>query len=59
MPVFLENVLENVPKVVRDACGDNLECIFDYYETGKEEIGIETISINTENMNDQIQACKT
>lgn len=58
LPAFLEDIVENVPQEIRDACGDDPQCIFDYSETGNEEIGMETLNTNMENENDQIQACK-
>ena len=59
MPVFLDDIVANADPEVLAACGDNVECIFDFDQTGNEEIGMETLNTNMENEDDQMQACKT
>ncbi len=57
-PIFADEPLDNIPQEVRDACGDNQECIFDATQTGNLEIGMETLTTNMGNIDDQNQASK-
>ncbi len=57
-PVFADEAADSVPQDVLDACGDNQECIFDATQTGNLEIGMETLTTNNGNIDDQNQASK-
>ncbi len=57
VPIFADET-ENVPDDVLAACGDNQECIFDAIQTGNLEIGMETLTTNAGNIDDQNQASK-
>ncbi|XP_064388044.1 uncharacterized protein LOC135336225 isoform X3 [Halichondria panicea] len=55
-PIFADEAADSVPQDVLDACGDNQECIFDAIQTGNLEIGMETLTTNNGNIDDQNQA---
>ena len=57
-PIFADEAADSVPQDVLDACGDNQECIFDAIQTGNLEIGMETLTTNNGNIDDQNQASK-
>ncbi len=57
IPVFLDE-LGDIPQEVLDVCGDNAECIFDATQTGNLDIGLETLTTNEGNVDDQNQASK-
>ena len=58
MPRFLDEVVANASADIIALCGDNAECIFDATETGDTNIGLESLSTNQENTNDQMIICK-
>lgn len=57
-PVYLDE-LGDIDQAVLDACGDNAECIFDATQTGNLDIGLETLTTNMGNIDDQNQASKS
>ncbi len=53
MPSFVDEVVENASEEVLEACGDNIECIYDASQTGDISIGLETMIADTENQMDE------
>ena len=56
MDELLPTLLENETLV--EVCGDNIECLFDFSETGDVEVGMSTVAVENEAMIESISACK-
>ncbi len=56
-PVFLDELGE-IPQDVVYACGDNVECRYDATQTGNLDIGLDTLTTNEANIEDQNVASK-
>ena len=52
LPILLEN------ETLVEVCGDNVECLFDFSETGDVEIAIYTLAVENEAVIKSISACK-
>ena len=41
-----------------DVCGDNVECLFDFDQTGNVEVGMAAIAVTNEAITEMQEACK-
>ena len=57
-PLFFDDIVSEAPSEIITACGDDLQCVFDYSATGDEDIGLGTLVAYENNTRDQEQACK-
>ncbi len=57
-PPYLDEVVAMASAEVLQACGDNVECIFDTMETGDINIGLETMTMISIIDEDERLACK-
>ena len=53
----MDEVVANASEEVLEACGDNVECIFDASQTGNISIGLETRQVEENNQMDQAISC--
>ena len=58
-PAFLDEVVANADPEIATACNNDPQCIFDYSETGSEEVGMATMMTNEENNMGFMQACES
>ena len=60
IPPFMDEVLSSLLQnaTLVDVCGDNVECLFDFSETGYIEVAIATITVENEAMIESSSACK-
>ena len=58
IPLFVNEVFGDASPEVLDACGDNIQCIFDATQTGDVNIGLVTMQTDGENNENQAIACK-
>ena len=60
MPPFLDEVLSSlmVNSTLTDVCGDNVECLFDFDQTGDVEVGMATMAVENEAATEMQEACK-
>lgn len=58
VPSFIDEVVAAATPNILEACGSNLECIFDATETGDINVGLQTKMTQENNLNDQAQSCK-
>ncbi len=58
MPVFLDAVVANASREVLGLCGEDAACIFDFTQTGSEEIAMATMQTNANNTLDLEQIGK-
>ena len=59
VPAFLDDVVNTAPPNVINFCNDDLQCIFDFNQTGSEEIGMGTMMTNQENTVEYEEICKS
>ena len=60
VPPFMDELLPNLREneTLVEVCGDNMECLFDFSETGDVEVGMSTVAVENEAMIESISACK-
>ena len=49
MPVFLDELDNSTLSEAREICGQDLQCIYDYSQTGNRELAMITMETNQEN----------
>ena len=54
--MFLDKIVANANQEVLDICGDDKQCIFDFTQTGSEEVAVATMQTNANNSMDLIQS---
>ena len=59
-PPFLEEVLASLTEnlTLTDVCGDNVECLFDFEQTGDAKVGIAALAVDNEAATEMQEACK-
>ena len=59
-PPFLDEVLAGLMgnSMLTDVCGDNLECLFDFDQTGNVEVGMAAMAVENETATEMQEACK-
>ena len=60
VPSFLDEILSILigNSTLTDVCGDNVECLFDFSQTGNMEVGMAAISVENETATESQEACK-
>ena len=60
MPPFLDEILSNLMgnSTLTDVCSDNVECLFDFAQTGDAEVGMATMAFETETTIETQDSCK-
>ena len=60
IPPFLDETLLSLMEnsTLTDICGDNVECLFDFAQTGDIEVGMATITAGNEVVTEMQEACK-
>ena len=43
LPIFLEDIIDNVSQSVIDECQNNVQCIYDYAVTGDMSVAMDTL----------------
>ena len=56
MPVFLDELSADAIADARRVCGNDSQCIYDFSQTGNEELAMDTMTTNQENEMNQIMA---
>ena len=59
-PPFLDEILSDLTgnSTLTDVCGDNVECLFDFSQTGDMEVGMAAIAVENETATENQEACK-
>ena len=59
-PPFLDELLASLvnSSTLTDVCGDNIECLFDFAQTGDMEVGMAAITVANETATEMQEACK-
>ena len=59
-PPFLDELLANLMSnsTLTAVCGDNVECLFDFDQTGDMEVGMAAIAVENETATESQEACK-
>ena len=60
VPPFLDEILSGLMgnSTLTDVCGENVECLFDFAQTGDAEVGMVAIAIENETAIETQEACK-
>lgn len=59
MPTFLDELDNETRTAAIAVCGEtNIECIFDFSQTGNQELAISTLNTNNENVMEEEITCK-
>ena len=60
IPPFLDEILSSLMgnTTLTDVCGDNVECLFDFDQTGDVEVGMAAMAIENETMAELQELCK-
>ena len=60
IPPFLDELLSSLMSnsTLTDVCGGNVECLFDFDQTGDVEVGIAAIAVENETATEMQDACK-
>ena len=60
IPPFMDEVLPSLleNETLVEVCGDNVECLFDFSQTGDVEIGMAAIAFEIEATTESLSACK-
>jgi len=60
IPPFLDEVMLNLTGnlTLTNVCGNNVECLFDFDQTGDVEVGMAAIEIENETAIEMQEACK-
>ena len=56
MPVFLDELSDEAIANARSVCGNDSQCIYDFSQTGNEELAMVTMTTNQENEMNQMMA---
>ena len=59
-PPFLDEILSSLMRnsTLRDVCGDNVECLFDFAQTGDVEVGMAAMAVENEAAAETQDSCK-
>ena len=60
IPPFLDEILSDLTgnSTLTDVCGNNVECLFDFSQTGDMEVGMAAIAVENETATESQEACK-
>ena len=60
VPPFLDEIQSDLMSnsTLRDVCGDNIECLFDYAQTGDVEVGMAAMAVENETAIEMQESCK-
>ena len=60
MPPFLDEISSSLMNnsTLTDICGDNVECLFDFDQTGDVEVGMAAMTVENETATEMQEACK-
>ena len=60
LPPFLDDILSSLMNnsTLTDVCGDNVECLFDFDQTGDVEVGMAAMTVENETATEMQEACK-
>jgi len=60
VPPFLDEIKSNLMgnSTLTDVCGDNVECLFDFGQTGDVKVGMATMAVQNETATETQDACK-
>ena len=60
LPPFLDEILSNLTgnSNLTDVCGDNVECLFDFSQTGDMEVAMAAMTVENETAAEMQEACK-
>ena len=60
VPPFMDEILPSLQDnaTLIEVCGDNIECLFDFSQTGDAEFGMATIAVEEEITREHLLACK-
>jgi len=60
VPPFLDEILSNLTgnSTLTDVCGSNVECLFDFAQTGDMEVGMVAMAVENETAMETQDACK-
>ena len=56
MDEILPSLQDNATLI--EVCGSNIECLFDFSQTGDAEFGMATIAVEDETTREHLSACK-
>ena len=59
-PPFLDEILSSLMgnTTLTDVCGDNVECLFDFNQTGDATVGMAAMTFENETATETQEACK-
>ena len=59
-PPFLDELLTSLMSnsSLTAVCGDNIECLFDFDQTGDVEVGMAALTVANEAATEMLEACK-
>ena len=60
VPPFLDEILSNLMgnSTLTDVCGDNVECLFDFAQTGDMEVAMAAMTVENETATEMQESCK-
>ena len=60
VPAFLDEILSDLMgnSTLTDVCGNNVECLFDFAQTGEVEVGMAAIAVENETATEMQETCK-
>ena len=60
VPPFLDEIRSDLMgnSTLTDVCGDNLECLFDFSQTGDVEVGMAAMAVENETAIEMQESCK-
>ena len=60
IPPFLDEILSNLTgnSTLTDVCGENVECLFDFAQTGDMEVAVAAMTVENETAVETQEACK-
>ena len=60
MPPFLDEILSNLTEnsTLINVCGNNIECLFDFAQTGDVEVGMAAMAFENETATEAQDSCK-
>ena len=59
-PPFLDEIVSNLMgnSTLTDVCSDNVECLFDFAQTGDMEVGMAAMAVENETATEMQESCK-
>ena len=60
IPPFMDEILPSLRNnaTLVEVCGDNIECLFDFSQTGDAEFGMATVAVEDEATSESLSACE-